>query len=65
MEEKEKKLRPLHLRTDEGKIIVGSEKTKKTGTKEEMNSKMEDIKKDASNKKEDISNQINEIKEVI
>ena len=62
MEEKEKKLRPLHLRTDEGKIIVGSE-DKKTGTKEKMSSKMEDVKKGASEKKEDISNQINEIKE--
>jgi HSP20 family protein len=62
MEEKEKKLRPLHLRTDEGKIIEGSE-TKKTGTKEEMSSKMEDVKKGASEKKEDINNQISEIKE--
>ncbi len=62
MEEKEKNLRPLHLRTDEGKIIKGSE-TKKTGTKEEISSKMEDVKKGASEKKEDISNQINEIKE--
>ena len=62
MEEKEKKLRPLHLRTDEGKIIEGSE-TQKTGTKKEISSKMEDIKKSASEKKEDISNQINEIKE--
>jgi HSP20 family protein len=62
MEEKEKKLRPLHLRTDEGKIIEGSE-TKKTGTKEEISSKMEDVKKGASEKKEDISNQINKIKE--
>ena len=62
MEEKEKKLRPLHLRTDEGKIIEGSE-TKKTGTKKEISRKMEDVKKGASEKKEDISNQINEIKE--
>ena len=62
MEEKEKKLRPLHLRTDEGKIIEGSE-TQKTGTKKEISSKMEDVKKGASEKKEDISNQINEIKE--
>ena len=62
MEEKEKKLRPLHLRTDEGKIIEGSE-TKKTGTKEKMSSKMEDVKKGASEKKEDINNQISEIKE--
>ena len=62
MEEKEKKLRPLHLRTDEGKIIEGSE-TQKTGTKKEISSKMEDVKKGASEKKEDISNQINEINE--
>ena len=62
MEEKEKKLRPLHLRTDEGKIIEGSE-DKKTGTKEKMSSKIEDVKKGASEKKEDISNQISEIKE--
>ena len=61
-EKKEKKLNPLHLRTDEGKIIEGSE-AKKTGTKEEMSSKMEDVKKGASEKKEDISNQISEIKE--
>jgi HSP20 family protein len=61
MEEKEKKLRPLHLRIDEGKIIVGSE-DKKTGTKKEISSKVEDVKKGASEKKEDISNQINEIK---
>ncbi|WP_052374049.1 Hsp20/alpha crystallin family protein [Methanobacterium sp. SMA-27] len=33
------------------------------GTKKEMSSKMEDVKKGASEKKEDISNQINEIKE--
>ena len=53
MEEKEKKLRPLHLRTDEGKIIEGTE-ANKSGTKDEMSSKMEDVKKGASEKKDDI-----------
>ena len=62
MEEKEKKLRPLHLGTDEGKIIEGTE-ANKSGTKEEMSSKMEDVKKGASEKKEDIKMKMSDVKE--
>ena len=62
MEEKEKKLKPLHLRTDEGKIIEGTE-SNKSGTKEEMSSKMEDVKKGASEKKEDMKVKMSDVKE--
>ena len=61
-EKKEKKLKPLHLRTDEGKIIETSE-TKKTGTKEEMSSKMGEVKEGASEKTEDMKKKMGDVKE--
>ena len=69
MEEKEKKLKPLDLRSldlrsDDGKIIVGSE-DKKTGTKREVSNKMEDVKKGASEKKEDIEENVGKVKKEV
>ncbi|MGB8233460.1 MAG: hypothetical protein WCE60_05650, partial [Methanobacterium sp.] len=61
-EKKEKKLKPLHLRTDEGKIIEVPE-TKKTGTKEEMSSKMGEVKEGASEKTEDMKKKMGDVKE--